>query len=334
MADTTSGGRLHLALAGDIEINRDNPEKVFDRILPELEKADIRFGGLEASLSEKGTAVTGKITMRHHPRMIEGYIAGGFDTVAFASNHCMDYGIEPFVETMALLEKRGIAFSGSGRNIEEARTPVIIERKGIRVGFLTHVLNLPMGWGANPNKAGVAPLREDPLFGPPYLNEEELEAMAETIESVRPRVDILIATFHWGSSQSRTLTLSQQAAAHTAIDAGADLVIGQHPHILQGIEIYNGKAICYALGNLVLDHDHPMFLPTVKESILVRCVIEGKEVRRLSFVPVLIGDDGRPSIPSGEDEKFGEIMATMQKMSKKLGTDLKLTGDEAVISGP
>ncbi|MBT3349743.1 MAG: CapA family protein [Nitrospinaceae bacterium] len=333
MTNEVSENQIYLALAGDIEIHREDPEKVFDLILPELNKADIRFGGLEASMSEKGTATTGKITMRHHPDMIEGYIAGGFDTVAFASNHCMDYGLEPFVETMELLEKRGIAFSGSGRDIAEARTPVIIERKGVRVGFHTYVLNLPMGWGANPRKPGVAPIRQDPLFGPPYVDEDELEAMAEDIKKTRSHVDVLLTTFHWGSSQSRTMTLSQQAAAHTAIDAGADLIIGQHPHILQGIEIYKGKAICHALGNLVLDHDHPMFLPTVKESILVKCIIEDKKISRLSFVPVMIGEDGRPSIQNEGDEMCGVILGTMDRISKKLGTNLKISGNEATILG-
>ena len=328
-----SGGRIHLALAGDIEIDRDEPEKVFEQVLPELNRADIRFGGLESSMSDKGSPVSGKIVMRHSPRMIEGYLAGGFDTVAFASNHCMDYGIEPFVETMELLEARGIAFSGSGRNIAEARTPVIVQRKGVRAGFLSYVLNLPLGWGANPNKPGVAPLRADPLFGPPYLNEEELEAMVEDIGSARPHVDVLIATFHWGSSQSRTLTLSPRAAARAAIDAGADLIIGQHPHILQGIEVYRGKAIFYALGNLVLDHDHPMFLPTVKESILVRCTVKGGEIRRVSFVPALIGEDGRPAILDEKDEKCADILGVMQKYSENLGTEFQISGNEGIIIG-
>jgi len=328
-----SEGQIQLVLAGDIEINRDDPEKVFEHVLPELARADIRFGGLEASMSEKGLAVSGKIVMRHNPRMIKGYLAGGFNTVAFASNHCMDYGIEPFVETMDLLDTHGIAFSGSGRNIEEARTPVIIENKGAKVGFLSYVLNLPLGWGASPNKPGVAPLRENPLYGPPYLNEEELEAMAEDIKKARSRVDILTVTFHWGSSQSRTLTLSQQAAAHTAINAGADLIIGQHPHILQGIEVYRGKAIFYALGNLVLDHDHLMFLPTVKESILVRCIVKEKNILRLSFVPTLIGEDGRPIVLNEKDVKCADILGIMRRYSKKLGTNLQITKNEGIVIG-
>jgi poly-gamma-glutamate capsule biosynthesis protein CapA/YwtB (metallophosphatase superfamily) len=326
-----SPNTVHLVLVGDMEINRKEPEKFFEKVLPELKKADIRFGGLEASLSDKGTPVQGKIIMRHPPEMIKGYLAGGFDVVAFGSNHCLDYGIEPFLDTLALLERHGIQYAGAGRNIQEARRPAILEKKGTRVGFLSYVLELPLGWGAHPTKPGVAPLRQDALFGPPYLNEEELEDMVEDIRKTRPKVDVLVCSYHWGTSQSRTLTLSQKAAAHTAIDAGADLIIGQHPHILQGIEVYRGKAIFYALGNFALDHLHPMFKPTVKESILVKCLIRDKAVHQLSFYPVIIGEDGRPEILTGKDPRHGHILGTLQKISEKLNTRLQFSGDEAIV---
>ena len=327
----SGGGPVRVVIAGDIEINRKEPEKVFEKVLPELREADLRFGGLEASLSEKGAPVQGKIVMRHPPAMIHGYLAGGFDVLAFASNHCLDYGIEPFLDTLELLEKHGIRYTGAGRDIAAARTPAILERKGTRIGFLSYVLELPLGWGANPAKPGVAPLRQDALFGPPYVNEEDLEAMAADVRRAKQRADVVIASFHWGVSQSRTLTLSQKAVARAAIDAGAGLVIGHHPHILQGIEVYKGKAIFYALGNFVLDHAHPMFLPTVKESILVRCAIDGGKIDGLSFVPVLIGQDGRPGVLRDEEAKCREILEVMEGLSRKLGTRLRVSGNEAAV---
>ena len=141
--------------------------------------------------------------------------------------------------------------------------------------------------------------------------------MIEDVKNTKENVDVLVSTFHWGSSQSRTLTLSQKAVAHTAIDSGVDLVVGSHPHILQGIEIYNGRAIFYNLGNLVLDHDHPMFMPTVKESILLKCTIHEKKIRELSFLPTYIENDGRPVILSEEDERFKIIQESMEKISGK-----------------
>lgn len=322
---------IDLAIVGDMEVNRNDPEKVFDKVNAELRKADIRFGGLEAALSERGSAVPGKIIMRHPPAMIAGYLAGGFEVVAFASNHCLDYGMEPFLDTLELLDRHQIRYVGAGRNIAEARKPAIIEKKGTRVGFLSYLLLVPLGWGAHPARAGIAPIREDALYGPPYVNEEDLEAMIQDIERTRPDVDVLVASYHWGSSQSRTLTLSQKAVARAAIDAGADLVIGRHPHILQGIEVYKGKAIFYALGNFVLDHAHPMFLPTVRESILVRCLIEEKAIRRLSFCSVFLGEDGRPEILTEKDGRSKTIFDTLQMLSQKLNTKLRFSGNEGLI---
>lgn len=324
-------GRVIMTIVGDMEVDRPDPTSAFSKVQPVLNKADLRFGGLEASMSVNGTALTGKITMRHPPEMVAAYVAGGFDVVAFASNHCMDYGVEPFVETMELLEKNGIEYSGAGRNLDEARAPVIVERGGIRIGFLSYVLNLPLGWGAHATKPGVAPIREDPLFGPPYVDEEELEAMQADVALARSKADIVVTSFHWGSSQSRTLTLSQKAAAHAAIDSGSDIVIGHHPHIIQGIEIYRDKPIFYALGNFVLDHDHPMFRATVRESLIVNCVIQDGWVTRVSCNPVLIESDGSPRILAAEDDQAGVILDTLKKLSAKLNTPLSIIGNEAIV---
>jgi poly-gamma-glutamate capsule biosynthesis protein CapA/YwtB (metallophosphatase superfamily) len=334
MRDSTSkssGADIYLAIVGDMEINRKDPKKVFEKVVPELQKADIRFGGLEASLSVRGDPAQGKIVMRHSPEMITGYLAGGFEVVAFASNHCLDYGMDPFMDTLGLLDRHRIRYVGAGRNIDEARRPAILEQKGTRLGFLSYLLGPPLGWGAHPMKAGVAPIRQDPLFGPPYVNEEDLEAMVSDIKKTKSEVDVLISSYHWGASQSRTLTVSQKAVAHAAIDFGADLIIGRHPHILQGIEVYKGKIIFYALGNFVLDHAHPMFTPTVKESILVKCIIQEKAIRRLSFVPVFLGDDGRPEILMKGDKRLQTIFDTLQRLSEKLNAKLHFSGNEALI---
>ncbi len=331
MSDAANEKSIYLAIVGDMEVDRERPEMAFDKVKAELRSADIRFGGLEASLSTKGTPASGKIVLRHDPGMIEAYVAGGFEVVAFASNHCLDYGMDPFLETLDLLDRKRIRYVGAGRNIVEARRPAIIEKKGIRVGFLSYLLLLPLGWWAHETKPGVAPVREDALYGPPYVNEEDLEAMVADIEKTKREADVVIASYHWGSSQSRTLTLSQKAVAHAAIDAGADLVVGRHPHILQGIEAYRHKAIFYAIGNFALDHSHPMFLPTVKDSILVKCLIDGKGISRVSFRPVYLGADGRPEFPEERNPAGRRILDTLTNLARKLDTSLKQEGEEAVV---
>ncbi len=321
-----------LIVVGDMEIDRPEPRNTFSKVATYLKAADLRFGGLEASLSRLGEPASGKIVMRHDPEMIQGYLEGGFEVLAFASNHSMDYGVEPFVDTLELLERNGIAYSGAGRNIQEARTPVVIERGGVRYGFLSYVLELPLGWGAGPAKPGVAPIRQDALYGPPYVNEEDLEAMVVDVERARPRVDSLLASFHWGASQSRTLTLSQQAVAHAAIEAGVDIVIGHHPHIVQGIEVYRGKPAFYALGNFVLDHDHPMFLPSARESICLKVTLRDGVPDQAVISPVLIETDGSPRIPGPEDPKSAEILGILKILSDRLGTRFEISGGEGTVA--
>ena len=167
---------------------------------------------------------------------------------------------------------------------------------------------------------------------PPYLNEEDLEAMTADVERARPRVDFLLASFHWGASQSRTLTLSQQAAAHAAIEAGVDAVVGHHPHIVQGVEVYRGRPVFYALGNFVLDHDHPMFLPSARESICLKFTLRGGTINRVTVSPVSIEADGSPRILGGEEPKAAEILGTLESLSKKLGTQLEILRGEGVVS--
>ena len=315
-----------------MEIDRPDPRNTFSKVASYLKAADLRFGGLEASMSHLGAPASGKIVMRHSPEMIQGYLEGGFDALAFASNHCMDYGVEPFVDTMELLERNGIAYSGAGRNVQEARTPAVLERGGVRYGFLSYVLELPLGWGAGPAKPGVAPIRQDALYGPPYVNEEDLAAMIADVELARPRVDFLLASFHWGASQSRTLTLSQQAVAHAAVVAGVDVVVGHHPHIVQGVEVYRGRPVFYALGNFVLDHDHPMFLPTVRESICLKITLRGGALSRVAISPVLIEGDGSPRILTKEEPKAAEILTTLESLSAKLGTQLEISQGEGIVA--
>jgi poly-gamma-glutamate synthesis protein (capsule biosynthesis protein) len=329
--NSASKSDVDLVIVGDMEVNRENPAAFFDKVSAELRRADVRFGGLESSLSTRGKPLGGKITMRHDPSMIEAYVAAGFDVVAFATNHCLDYGVEPFVDTLDLLDRRNIRYVGAGRNVQEARRPAIIEKNGTRIGFLSYLQLLPLGWWATANKPGVAPIREDALYGPPYVNEEDLEAMAADIASLRQQVDVLVSSYHWGQSQSRTLTLSQIAVAHAAIDAGADLVIGRHPHIIQGVEVYKGKAILYALGNFALDHDHPMFMPTVKESLLVRCLISEKAIRRISLSPVHLGPDGKPEILTASDGVGKKIIDDLTALAAKRDTSLVTSGDQIVV---
>jgi poly-gamma-glutamate capsule biosynthesis protein CapA/YwtB (metallophosphatase superfamily) len=171
------------------------------------------------------------------------------------------------------LKGEGISVIGVGKNIEEARKPAIIESKGTRVAFLAYNTILPMGYWAEANRPGCAPMRAWTFYeqiehdqpGTPcrihtFPNREDLEAMSEDIKKAKMQADVVILSMHWGIHFiPAVLATYQRDMAHVAIDSGADLILGHHAHILKGIEIYQGKAIFYSLCNFAVD------LPFTKE---------------------------------------------------------------------
>jgi len=161
------------------------------------------------------------------------------------------------------------------------------------------------------------------------VNEEDLEMMIDDIKNTKSIADLTIVSCHWSVGYmggSHTLTVHQPAVTHTAIDGGADLILGHGPHSLQGIEVYSDKVICYNLGNFIVDRDTP-----IKESVILNCRISNKRIEKISFLPVLINEQGQPQPLSPEDENCIKIQQLMEKLSKKLGTTLSFEGTEGVV---
>jgi poly-gamma-glutamate synthesis protein (capsule biosynthesis protein) len=185
----------------------------------------------------------------------------------------MDWGQEAFFDTIEALKGERISVIGVGKNIEEARKPAILESKGSRVAFLAYNTILPMGYWADANRPGCAPMRAWTLYeqiehdqpGTPcrihtFPNREDLEAMSEDIKKAKTQADVVILSMHWGIHFiPAVLATYQRDMAHVAIDSGADLILGHHAHILKGIEVYKGRAIFYSLCNFAVD------LPFTKE---------------------------------------------------------------------
>jgi len=330
--DVLLGVRIQKIDGTATEPVRQNPATAFTLIAPTLKSADIGFCNLEAPLAETGKPVLGRImAFRSSPKMVEGLTYAGFDLINLANNHTMDYGPDACVETLEVLAANKLPTIGAGRNIAEARKPVFLERKGTRFGFLGYTTseNQPQHFAAGTNKPGVAPIRISTLFHPPHTNDEDMEMMIEDIQTARSQADVLIVSCHWSvglMGGSHTLTVHQPAVTRAAIDAGADLVIGHGPHAIQAVEVYKGKAIFYNLGNFVVDRDTP-----IKDSLLLKCIVTGKKISQVSFLPVLINKEGQPCLLAAEDENCAKIHKIMEKLSGKLGTHLTFIGAEGVV---
>ena len=251
---------------GDVAVTRNNPESAFTHSAPVLIEPDIVFGQLEATLSQKGTAKT-ESAQKPHPNIGSVLKTAGFDVMSFASNHVMDWGADGLLDTQVVAKQNGIALIGAGKDIDEARQPAIVQRKGVKVAFLAYNSILPPGSWATDDRPGCVPMRIRTFYeasepyqpGSPsevftYAHQEDVQAMAADIEKVRPVADVVVISMHWGIHfMPAKLAMYQQQVGHAAIDAGADLIFGSHPHILKGIEVYKGKVIFYSLGNFAMD---------------------------------------------------------------------------------
>ena len=263
----THSNTLTLVAVGDVGPKRAPAEEVFDATRSILQSADITFGQLESNLSLRGTQQLhmglGSIA---HPRVGEALSGAGFDVMSFASNHSLDYSEEALLDTLDVMQKNKIQVIGAGCDISEARRPAILERKKTKVGFLAYCSVVPKGFEARENKSGVAPVRASTAYEqadwqpgtPPRIVTkafpDDLDAMVKDIQSLRQKVDVLVVSMHWGIHfVPAVIAMYQYEVGHAAIDAGADIIIGTHAHILKGIEVYKGKTIFFSLCNFCMD---------------------------------------------------------------------------------
>jgi poly-gamma-glutamate synthesis protein (capsule biosynthesis protein) len=254
--------------------------------------------------------------------MIEVLKKGAMDFVSLANNHSLDYGWEAPSDTMDLLRQNGIGFSGAGKNLQEARQPAVVEKKGLAVGLLSYTANVntPFGFKAGKEREGLAPMRISPFFQPDHTNQEDLEAMEADIAEWKRRLDFLVVSFHWGISEggTHTVALHQKVIAHSAVNAGADLVLGHHAHALQAVEIYRNAPICYGLGNFVfaLEEGFP------RETMIFQCTISRHRVHAVGFLPTYISVRGQPEVVSREEGHGDEIVTLMKNLCSRFGTRL------------
>ncbi|MFH1087244.1 MAG: CapA family protein, partial [Chloroflexota bacterium] len=347
-----------------------------------LKQADIRFGQNERHYTDRfteerdllpGVSFT-EIAPAKHAAALK---LAGYDVMSFASNHCMDMGADAMLDTVRVLKENGVAVIGVGRNIEEARRPAIIERKGTKVAFLAYASVIRPGWEATSDKPGCAPLRAWTLYQqtdyqpatPPtirsFVYREDLEAMRDDIRKVRPKADVVVVSVHWGVHFApAVLAMYQREAAREAIDTGADIILGHHPHILKGIEVYKGKVIVYSMGNFAMDtclihrkewrqwapgraswrglyplKVEPEYMECYslpaeqRKSMIVRCTISGKRIQGVSYLPVLINAKAQPAVVPPGDPEFEDALRYMEDISasQELGTSFSVRGGEIVI---
>lgn len=372
--------RTNIVAAGDIAVNRDAPDSIFELVTPEIKAADIAFGQIEAVYSMKGCLnVSGTSSpLRAHPDNVAAIRRAGFNIASLAGNHCMDYGVEGFLDMMQHFKANEIRTFGAGENLAEARKPLIIEHAGNRIGWLAYCSILPMRYWADIDRPGCAPARGRTVYEtlepdqpgtPPriitYPNDEDLANIVSDIKALREKVDVVIVSMHWGLHfRVAELATYELKYGHAAIDAGADVILGHHQHILKPVEIYNGKPIIYGMANFAFDMyyqpgefekpermerrerlhpgwtrdpDYPTFPFPVdsRKGMLVNITVDDRKVKRVSWKPLMINQKSQPRLLRAADREFMEVVDYMKKITRmqKMTTEYRIEGDEVVLVG-
>jgi poly-gamma-glutamate capsule biosynthesis protein CapA/YwtB (metallophosphatase superfamily) len=251
-----------------------------------LMEADIKHGNLETPVTTRGKKTDKTWNFRAHPKLLPILKAAGFHVLTIANNHVWDYGLEGFLDTVAALKKGGWTMIGGGKDRAEAEKVRVVTRNGLKVGFVGLTSTNPKEGWAKPNKPGVA-----------Y---SDFSRIAGVVSKAKEACDVLVVSFHGGTELADDPNEIQKAVAHAAMDAGADLFLGHHPHLLQPVEVYNGRPIVYSLGNFMFVSPTETTRPTV----VMKAVLSRDGVEKLSFHPV-DGNWGRlkPAPPGGEVER-------------------------------
>ncbi len=286
-----------LAVVGDIQL--DGPAGTgllagldpFERFRVEFGEVDAALGNLECPVALTGAPVVGKrFTFRAHPRAIP-VLARYFSALSLANNHSGDYGPDALLETMTGLSAAELPFFGAGRNLSEAHRAVVLVRHGIRIALLGYDEFLPRFFEAGPETPGVA------------WSEDE-DVLADIRRERARGADIVIPFMHWGWEHETEPCPRQRELARKMLDAGADAVLGAHPHVTQGAEFYRGKPILYSLGNFVFGG---FDTPEARTGWLAKLTLTKRGVSSFQTYVARLDDQGLPapdlaaSSPCGRD---------------------------------
>ncbi len=257
----------------------------FSGTAPELRKGDILVGNLEAPLTRRGTEFQGKkFRFRAPPEAAEALKRAGFSVLTLANNHAMDFGGEGVADTLTALDGAKIFHAGAGTDLTQARREAILTVRGRRVAFLAYSLTYPEEFYAGVGRPGTA--------------QGVAGRISQDITRVRQSAEYVVVSFHWGEELARFPKPYQRLTAHAAIDAGADLILGHHPHVIQGIEQYRGKSIIYSLGNFVFGS----MSRAADRSMIARITLDGAK-QTVEIIPINVMNSEvrfRPTVLTGK----------------------------------
>jgi len=251
----------------------------FLKIADFLRDADLLFGNLEGPISERGKNQGSIYSFRAKPQAVQGLKFAGFDILSVVNNHILDWGRVALIDTLDILKTNGIASAGAGRNYAEANEPAIINFEDTRIAFFAYTNLVSKSFSATKDSAGIS------FF--------DLERVKKSIAETRAETDIIIVSLHWGEEYKTKASDFQKKLAHELIDAGADLIIGHHPHVAQEVEQYRGKRIAYSLGNFVFDQN---FSEDTRRGLMLKVTVQDKKISTVQPISIKFSPTFQPEL--------------------------------------
>lgn len=282
---------IRLALVGDIMMDRGVRQIIeshgngdpgyITKYLNFLNDFDLVFGNLEGPVSDQGQDLGNLYSFRMDPDILPALTEANFSVLSIANNHAGDWGRAAFEDTLEQLTEVDIAVAGGGRNLDQALTPAIVEIKGTAFGFLGFTDLGPRWLEAEVDQAGL-------LWAEGEYHDEAIKSAAEV-------VDILVVSYHYGDEYQSEPNRRQQEISRRAIDLGADIVAGHHPHVIQPVELYQDGVIVYSLGNFIFDQ---YFSTETMEGLVLVVEIEDGELT-VDTLEVELTDHYQPQLRNG-----------------------------------
>ena len=362
-------GSVIFCAVGDVLVDDLDPSAPFARVKSVFEEADILYGNCEGVYTDR----TEHPPTTHWPanvafRNIAGLEAAGFDVMCCANNHIVDSGHNALIEMIAALRERGIATSGAGKDVEEARAPAFVERNGTRFAFLSYCTSFPTGYQARTGVPGLASIRVDTAYrtdpdvnAPGRVPEiitipwaQDMEMIRNDIAQARKSADVIIFSHHGRAGSYLTRITYERDIAHFAIDVGADVVLGHASHTLRGLDLYRGKPIFYDLGHFVFQlgdmrqrtpGSEALLTPTypfeadgqpkleAQLTAIARIVFRGSDIADVSWIPCKILQDGSVKTCDPASEEGQQIVNFVKARNEQseLQVDLIVRGSAVVF---
>jgi poly-gamma-glutamate synthesis protein (capsule biosynthesis protein) len=325
--------------------------------------ADLVVANLECPLTARGAPADKHVAFRSDPALARDLRAAGIDVVTLANNHMFDYGLDGMYDTLDALRAAGVAAVGAGRDLASALAPAILTAGGVRVAFVGLASTLPVGSGAAPDRPGIAPVRvttsyvvdgtgldETPGIAPVVETRcwpADVEAATAAVAAAKRAADVCVVAIHWGvpngwvAQFQDPIAMYQRPLAQALVAAGADAIVGHHPHVLHGIEVINGRPVFHSLGNFLFHSVRVGHQPALRrtdppylwkplrskvnlDSAIAMVTVEAGHPSAVELIPIVLNSTSDPELAAPQDA--ARILATLTDLSAPLGAAITTDG--------